>query len=90
VGRRPALIRELKMLLMEYLADPLYQPAGFPSIRALNQGIISSFYNMEADLLYLELGSNANLYNQYNNGDCCAALSSYSSYSLFNETMSAT
>lgn len=40
MGRRPALIRHLKLLLNEYLKNPNYQPSGFDSIQTLNRNII--------------------------------------------------
>jgi hypothetical protein len=41
LGRRPALLRNVKLLLGEFLLNPLYQPTGLPSIRTLNQNIIT-------------------------------------------------
>lgn len=41
VGRRPALIREVRHLLVEYLNNPLQQFLTLPSIRTLNQNIIN-------------------------------------------------
>lgn len=44
VGRRSALIRHAKLLLIEYLIDPQSQPLSLSSIRTLNQNLISEFY----------------------------------------------
>ena len=86
LGRRPALIRNAKLLITEYLIDPLYNPlnTSAKSIKNMNINIINELYNLEASLLYLNLGSAQSAYSNYNNGDICSMISTYSSFSLFN------
>jgi hypothetical protein len=40
LGRRPVLMRNTKLLMQEYLLNPLFQPPAFSSIRTLNTNII--------------------------------------------------
>ena len=85
LGRRPALIRNIKFLLIEYLLNPTYQfSSKFSSIRTLNINLISEFYTLEANLLHLSLGSSQNMFSLYNGGDICSQTQAFSVYSIFN------
>ena len=89
LGRRPALIRNIKFLLIEYLLNPTYQfSTNFSSIKTLNTNLISEFYMLEANLLHLSLGTSQNMFNLYNGGDVCNQTLAYSAYSIFNQTFS--
>lgn len=88
VGRRPALIRDVRLLLIQYLIGPLGNYLTLPSVRTLNQNIINEFYVFEANLLFINLGSSSSLFNTINNEDACAAIESYSAFSFFNKSMS--
>jgi HAMP domain-containing protein len=92
LGRRPALIRNSKLLITEYLINPLYNPLATSAntIKNMNINIINEFYNLEASLLYLNLGTSQSAFNNYNNGDICLMISTFSSFSIFNEKFSAT
>jgi hypothetical protein len=41
LGRRPALIRNAKLLITEYLMNPLYAPLSGSSIKTLNLNMIN-------------------------------------------------
>lgn len=88
LGRRPALIRNVKLLLTEFLIDPAYQPSNFTSLKQLNRNIIDEFYTLEANLLFLNLGNNQATFNLYNNGDVCSQASVFQPYSLFGANIS--
>jgi hypothetical protein len=90
IGRRPALIRNAKLLIIEYLINPLYNPltSTATSIKNMNINIINEFYTLESNLLYLNLGSSQTAFSNYNNGDVCSMISTYSDYSIFNEKFS--
>ena len=40
MGRRPALVRNLKMFMTQYVSDPTWAPSGLKSITVLNRNII--------------------------------------------------
>lgn len=48
LGRRPALIRNAKLLIIEYLINPLYNPfaTSASSIKNMNINMINEFYSL--------------------------------------------
>lgn len=87
IGRRPALMRNTKLLITEYLLNPSYSPLSSDSIKKINLNLISQFYNLQASLLSISLDKLSTEFNEYNNGDICSKISQFSAYSLFNENL---
>jgi hypothetical protein len=85
LGRRPALIRQARLLFLMYSMNPNpLRPTGFQPASVLNQQMIDEFYLLESDLVYLSLTDNADMFDLYTDGDVCANIASFSASSLFN------
>ena len=66
------------------MLNPNNQFVGHAPISTLCQDMIQEFYNLEANLLTMDLQGNSNFYNTLNDGDLCSQVPSFASFSVFN------
>ena len=66
------------------MLNPASQFTGHAPISTLCQDMIQEFYNLEANLLSMDLRVNSDFYNSLNDGDVCSQVPSFASSSVFN------